>query len=342
MLLLSVTSCRTVGFYSQALRGQWQLQSQAQPIAQLRADSSTSKHLQDRLARVDEIRAFATSQLGLASEHQYERYTDLGRKHAVWVVFAAPEFSTQPHTWRYPLLGKLSYRGYFSESAAQKEAERLAAQGLETHVGGVNAYSTLGWFHDPVLNTFIDYQDADLAELLFHELTHQRIYFRGDTAFNEALATAVGEEGTRRWLEATGRETALRKYLANQKIGTEFAALLSQCRQDLAALYARKDLSADAMRQVKASRIRQLRTEAEALSRRYGHRVKVDRFFAKPVNNARLASLTTYFRLVPAFENLLRRCGGDLELFFSHIATQRSATPAQRRAWLRGFDLASD
>src|SRR5215475_3013258 len=109
----------------------------------------------------------------------------------------------EPKSWWYPLVGSLEYRGYFSEPGAQRYAGKLRKKGYDVYIGGASAYSTLGWFKDPVLNTFIFDPEPDLAETIFHELGHQQVFARGDTDFNEAFATTVGQEGARRWLRCT-------------------------------------------------------------------------------------------------------------------------------------------
>ncbi|HCN28039.1 MAG TPA: aminopeptidase [Verrucomicrobiales bacterium] len=331
----ALASCSTAGFYRQALAGQMEMSRKARPVAEVLADPASKPLLREKLTTARDILAFAEAELGLPAKGQYERYASLGRRYSVWVVFAAPEFSVEPKRWWYPLIGSLKYRGYFQEAPALREAERCRAQGLETFVGGVEAYSTLGWLRDPLLNTFIGRDDGDLAELLFHELTHQRLYLPGDTDFNEALATAVGQEGARRWLKARGRPDDLRAYEKELRVERQFIAELLRARDELKTLYARADMEENAMRQSKQAVFDQLRIRVRALDQRHGGSLKLEKFFSKPVNNARLATVATYHDLLPDFEALLRRCGGDLERFFQHIRALRRLTPAGRANRLR-------
>lgn len=192
------TGCQTAGYVSQVIRGQHQIWKRQEPIDTLLASEETSPALKHQLALVLQLRRFAEHELKLPANGHYLRYADLQRRFVVWNVYAAPEFSLTPKSWWYPVVGSLDYRGYFSEEKARAHAAELRARGFDTYVGGVTAYSTLGWFRDPVLNTFIHEPEADLADLLFHELAHQRLFIPGDTEFNEAFATAVAEEGTRR------------------------------------------------------------------------------------------------------------------------------------------------
>lgn len=330
-----LASCSTAGFYRQALAGQMEMSRKTRPVADVLADPASKPLLKEKLATTRDILAFAEKELGLPAKGQYERYANLGRRHAVWVVFAAPEFSVEPKRWWYPLIGSLKYRGYFKEELAERHARQCRAQGLEAFVGGVEAYSTLGWLRDPLLNTFLGRDDAELAELLFHELTHQRLYLPGDTDFNEALATAVGQEGARRWLKARGRLDDLRAYEKELRIERLFIAELLRARDELKTLYARADMEENAMRQAKQAVFDRLRARVLALDQCHGGSLKLEKFFSKPVNNARLATVATYHDLLPDFEALLRRCHGDLERFFQQVRALRHLAPEERVNRLR-------
>jgi predicted aminopeptidase len=200
------------------------------------------------------------------------------------------------------------------------------------YVSGVAAYSSLGFFSDPLLNTFIGRDDADLAELIFHELTHQRLYLRGDTDFNEAFATAVGQEGARRWLRSQGRLKELAQYEKELRVEREFVKIILQTREELKAAYARTaQATAEARRAEKDRVLAQLRRRATALDQRHGGCLKIERWFQKPVNNARLSTVSSYYELLPGFEALLQERGGDLELFFADIDAMRGLEKKARR-----------
>ena len=333
MLITFLSACSTMRFYSQALSGQTEMMSKARPVAEILNDPKTKPILKECLGSVSQMLRYAEYELHLPAKGQYSRYADLGRRYAVWVVFAAPEFSIEPKTWHYPLIGKLAYRGFFQEALAKAEAEKLRAAGYDVHIGGVEAYSTLGFLRDPLLNTFIHREDADLAELLFHELTHQRLYLNGDTDFNEAFATAVGQEGARRWLRSQGRLKELAEYEKGLRVERDFVSLALQTREELKRCYAAKT----DLQETKQAIIERFRQRAVAMDRKQGGTMKIERWFAKPVNNARLATLSTYYELLPGFEALLRQNGGDLERFFKEVEAMKHLPHRARTERIRSL-----
>lgn len=307
-------SCQTAQFYGQAIGGQWEILSKSRPIPAVLADPATSPAVRRQLTTVQQIRRFATAHLSLPGTASYGKYTDLGRDHVVWVLYAAPEFSLKPKTWHYPLIGSMDYRGYFREQATVALAQQLRAQHYDVFVGGVDAYSTLGWFHDPILNTFLDYPDIDLAETLFHELTHHKLFHWGDTLFNESLANTVAEEGVQRWLLAAGRLTDLRQYQGRLRRRREFYHEIERTRTQLAALYA-SGQSPALMRQKKAAILATLRDHFRQLHRRWGGH-GLEAWLHENLNNGHLVSLSLYADEMPRFQRLLADSGGDLDLFF--------------------------
>jgi predicted aminopeptidase len=334
--LALLASCSTARFYGQALAGQHEMSRRSRPVAAVLTDPASSPALRRKLETARDQLTFAEQALALPTRGQYERYADLGRRHAVWVVFAAPEFSVEAKTWWYPLIGKLKYRGFFREDLARAEAERWRARGLDVFVGGVEAYSTLGWLRDPLLNTFLGRDDAWLADLLFHELTHQRIYLPGDTDFNEALATAVGQEGARRWLRARGRLRQLATFEKDLAVEREFVAEVLATRQRLAALYKiESGRPAAELRRAKQAEFERLKKRLHALDHRHGGSLRLDRWLAQPLNNARLNTVASYHELLPYFEAMLRRHDGDFEAFFREIEGLRRLEGRARLAKLR-------
>lgn len=343
-VVVAVSGCHTLGFYSQALKGQYQIFAHQKPIESLLADTQTPERLKARFQLLNRLRAFARSDLQLPVDDHYRKYVDVHRPFVVWNVEAAPEFSMQPKTWWYPLVGSLEYRGYFSKEGATNYALTLRTQGYDVSVGGVEAYSTLGWFKDPVLNTFIFEPDADLAEVLFHELGHQRVFARGDTDFNEAFATAVGEEGARRWLKSKDDTTDLETYQAHLRHTEQFVHLVMKTRARLEALYgdqrdgdgkvhaSRKPRSAagDQLRQRKQSILAEMKQEYAHLKQQWNGDTDYDGWFRHDLNNAHLNSIAAYYDLLPGFEQLLAENGGDLEKFY-RAAERLSKKPKQER-----------
>jgi predicted aminopeptidase len=331
----TLAGCSAVEFYWQGLNGQVDLLSRAKPIDDIVATSEDAA-LKDRLTRIRSIRAFASRDLALPDNRSYTRYADLGRPFVVWNVFAAPELSLTPREWCFPVAGCVSYRGYFSEADARAEAQRLRASGDDVHVSGVPAYSTLGWFDDPVLSTFVRYREVELARLLFHELAHQIVYVKDDTSFNESFAVAVEEEGLTRWLAAQGRtrDAAELARLADDvarahRLRGDFRSMLRATRVRLAALYA-SDLSDDEKRAAKATELAAMRAEYEKLKVEWGGLPAFDRWFVAGANNAGIAAIGLYEDRVPQFAALLAAERGDLPRFYKRVK-QLAALPKGER-----------
>jgi predicted aminopeptidase len=345
LAVLAMSGCQTFSFYRQAAQGQYQIIARQQKITKLLADTQTPAPLKAKLQLVQNLRAFARAELKLPVNGHYQKYADLQRPFVVWNVEAAPEFSLEAKSWWYPFVGSLDYRGYFSEADATNYAARLEQKGYDVYVGGVEAYSTLGWFKDPVLNTFISNPESDLAETLFHELGHQRVFAPGDTDFNEAFATTVGQEGARRWLRAQGDTNALATYLAELRRTDEFAHLIARTRGRLAALYGDQPAEGGSFQAAEESRafapeqlrrqkqfiLDRLRQEYAQLKAQWAGDSRYDEWFAHGVNNAKLNSVAAYYDLVPGFERLLELNGGDLEKFYQ-AADQLARAPKEARA----------
>ena len=329
LLLALVAGCQSLAYYTQAIGGHLKVLSLARPVEDWLADPQTDPLLRARLETAQRIRAFATQRLRLPDNASYASYAELGRSYVVWNVFAALEFSVRPQRWCFPFTGCVAYRGYFSREEAEQFAAGLAEQGHDVHVGGVPAYSTLGWFPDPVLNTFVHYPEAELARLIFHELSHQVVYAKDDTMFNESFAVAVERAGVRRWLAKTGDARQREAFERMQRIRGEFTGLIDKHRARLEALY-RTRLAPQAMRERKQAILGELEAEYRVLQKGWGGFAGYDRWFARPPNNAQIASLAIYTRLVPAFEALLEREGGDLPRFYAAVK-ELAALPREER-----------
>jgi predicted aminopeptidase len=345
----AVSGCHTVSFYGQALKGQYQIFAHQQRIQALLAAPKTPAPLRERLLVLESLRAFAGNQLELPVDSHYLKYADVHRPYVVWNVEAAPEFSLEPKSWWYPLVGCLEYRGYFSKPGATNYAAYLKRKGYDVSVGGVEAYSTLGWFKDPVLNTFIFEPDADLAEIIFHELGHQRVFARGDTDFNEAFATSVGEEGARRWLKAKGNTVDLEKYLAHLERTRDFVHLIMKTREQLEALYGdettdqgkikatakNKGVPAERLRAEKQRILENMKHEYADLRVRWREDDDYAGWFKHPINNAHLNSVAAYYDFVPGFEQLMADNGGDLGKYYSAVEKLSKEPKEIRHASLR-------
>ncbi len=338
LLLTLVLLAGCAGYYLQAAAGQASLMRARVPMKQVLADPVTPANLRRQLLLVDAALLFARLELSLPPTKSYRHYADLGRPYVVWNVFSAPEFSLEPRQWCYPIAGCTTYRGWFSEERARASANRLLARGDDVFVGGVAAYSTLGWFADPVLNTMLDENDAGLAGLLFHELAHQRVYVPGDTLFNEGFATLVEEEGTRRWLASRSDETGLCSLELRQSRRTAVLRIIGELRSLLAVVYA-SDAPVELRRQQRAAAFDQALSSYARLRAGWTQSPWFDKWFEPGLNNARLAALWSYEDYVPAFRALLIRDGGDLARFYKSVEALGERQPEDRELALQELSL---
>lgn len=336
LLAAAVAGCSTIGYYAQSVSGHLSMLRSARPIPEVVADPATSDALRTRLLRAQQIRTFASSDLRLPDNASYTEYADLRRPYVVWNVFATRELSLDLKQWCYPVIGCAGYRGYFDREAAERTAEALRAEGYEVNVTGVPAYSTLGFLPDPLLNTFIGGSEGQLASMIFHELAHQVVYVGGDTTFNESFATAVEREGVRRWLEANDDPALQQAYAEFAARRRAFVDLLLKYRDRLAALY----LSAgpdEAKRAGKRRLFEELKAEYAGLKASWGGFTGYDRFFAQDLTNAHLAAIGAYNALVPAFDALLARSGGDFPRFYEEVRRLARLPEDRREQELQGL-----
>jgi predicted aminopeptidase len=330
LLTLVLSGCASAAYLAQAAHGQWQLMHARRPIPLVIANPATSPALRSRLSLVEDARAFAVTELGLPENESYRSYSDLKRPYAVWEVVAAPRFSVEPLHWCFPIAGCVSYRGYFQRRRARTFAARLQRRGDDVMVGGVTAYSTLGHFADPVLNTMLRYGDLDLVGTIFHELAHQLIYVPGDSEFDESFAMTVQAEGLARWLAARGRGGELKNYLEQQRQDRAIDQAFVDGRSQLKRLYA-SGVPRAQMLAGKHLILAQTGARVQALEKQWHIHTGYDDWIAAGLNNADLASVATYSDCVPGFEQLLRRNDGQLPRFYAAVR-RISRDPQARRA----------
>lgn len=302
-------------FYHQAASGQLEVLVKRQPIDRVIKETE-DLDLRDRLELTKKLLAFADRELLLPTNGSYEVYTEIGREHLVWVVHAAPRLSMEPKEWWYPVVGHQAYRGFFKREMAEEEVRRLEKEGYETWFDGVDAFSTLGWFRDPVMDTFVDRAEVDYVELILHELVHQKHYRSGETAFNEALAEAVAREGIRRWYQKTGRTDLVRKYEERLRRIAQAREAIEGTSNRLSEIY-RSAISDERKRELKEKEIARLKTRLRKLRTNWGRGLKS--WIERPINNARLNSFTTYEAGVPRFQTLLKECDGNFERFWKMV-----------------------
>ena len=327
-LLVGLAGCETLGFYSQAVSGQLSITHRRQPVAELleelrraQADAE-SQRLLAQLELSRDILGFADEHLGLDVAGRYQTFVQLDDPYVLWNVFAAPELALTPRSWCYLLVGCAPYRGYFARRRAQRYADKLAARGFDTYIGGVPAYSTLGWFADPLLSSFIYWHERDLAALLLHELAHGRVWVESDVAFNEAFATFVGRQGAQEFLSSSGNVEAV-----PPSAWPAMSEFLLSVRAVLEGVYAR-DVADGEKRAAK----RQILAQARSCYADQRSRLGAGRFdgLMAGINNAYLVSLTTYQQAVPAFAAIFAAQGGDWAEFFAAVEALAELEPAER------------
>ena len=339
-----LSGCATVSYYWQAALGQLEIGRVARPVAEVIAEPATPAELRARLEYAVRAREFASRALDLPDNQSYRRYADLRRPFVVWNVFAAPALSLQLRTHCFPVAGCVVYRGYFAKSAADAEALALRAEGLDVYVGGVPAYSTLGWFSDPLLNTFMRYPELEIARLIFHELAHQVAYVTDDSTFNESFAVAVEQAGLERWMAGNATAEQRARYAGFAERRRELGVLLLATRRQLSAAYASSS-AAPAKEAAKRDIFAELATEYARMKSRWGlsesETRAYDDWLLKDLNNAKLGSIATYTRRVPQFAALLAREGGGLSAFYEQVKLLAAMPREQRNGRLDNLAAAA-
>lgn len=332
-LATMLTGCATAEFYWQAVRGQWSLIAGRRPVAAVMADPATPEGIKAKLAVAEATRRFAVDELALPVGGAYSGYVALHRSAVIYNVFAAPELSMTPVTWRYPFVGRLAYRGFFDGAKAAAFAGRLAADGYDVSVADVGAYSTLGWFDDPLTDVMLDRSDLALVWVIFHESAHRRLFFDDDTTFNESFATMVADEGVRRWLTRAGEEERFAAWRRFRERKEAVVRLIVAAKDDLARLYA-SAVADDEKRRLKKERIARLRSDYAAKTEGWNDRAGFGGWFAKPINNATLGAVGAYHDLAGPLAAKLARMEGDLPAFYAAVEAWRAMTPDERAARL--------
>jgi len=315
---LGMTGCSSVEYYWQAVNGHTDILKREQPISELLANPDLDDELRARLEEMQRARDFASLELGLPDNNSYREYVDIGRDYVIWNVVAAEEFSVAPQTWCFPFAGCVNYRGYFKKADAQSFADKLRSEGMDVYVAGARAYSTIGWFDDPLLNTMLYRDEALRVGVLFHELAHQQLYVQDDTEFNEAFAMVVAQEGVRRWFLHNGNTSAYALYLESEQRRAEFNALLKQTRKKLQKLY-RESQELEVMRTNKQAIFQQMKLDYTRLKHSWHNDKRYDSWMAQSLNNAHLALVATYHDLVPAMKAYLHQVDGELPDFYQKM-----------------------
>ena len=338
LITLCLPACSTIGYYSQSVRGQMSVMSKRVPITDLLEQEDTSEQKKAILRNILKIRAFASKHLLLPDNQSYNTYVDLERDYVVWNVFATPEFSLDPINSCFLFVGCLQYRGFFAKQDAIDFAQQLRDAEHDVFVGGVTAYSTLGWFDDPVLSSMLSYGEFRLAEVIFHELAHQLVYIKDDSAFNEAFATMIGELGVRQWLQTNNREADLVKYARDKQWDADFIRLVLDTREQLETLYG-SDLATRQMQDKKEMLFDKLRSEYDELKKSWDHPPDYDKWMVHDLNNAKIASVVTYYDLTSSFTTLFSLSDNDLSLFYQRVKYLGSLSQEERHQCLENLTI---
>ncbi len=334
LLLILVSGCSTISYYHQSISGHFKLISKREHIVDIVNDPARDEKLIKQLLLVEELRSFASKQLKLPENDSYRSYVQLDKPYVTWNVFAAPEFSIALQQWCFLVIGCVPYRGYFAESEANNYAQQLSRQGLDVYVAGVPAYSTLGWFDDPLLSSMLDRGEIVTASYIFHELAHQQFYLKGDGAFNEAFATAVEEIGVLDWLHNQNRSQDMQRYddwLLQKSIFSEF---VKNSRDEFETLY-QQEYDLQKMKVEKEILIAEMRRRFTDLSSENKHIARYSKWMSGPLNNAQLGAISLYRELVPAFRRIFGLCGNDFEKFYSYVETIAKLSEEQRETTLQ-------
>lgn len=333
-VLLMLGGCETASFYGQAAYGHWQILANKQPIEDMLQQATLEQKVRQKLELIQQVREFAKTELSLPVGDNYRDYTDIQRPYVIWNLFAAPALSIEPLSWCFPVAGCVSYRGYFDEQAARQKAEELKARGFDVYVGGVAAYSTLGWFDDVVLSTFIARSDTSLLALLIHEIAHQQLYIKDDTAFNESFARAVEIEGVQRWFALHDQQQAFKDYIDDQRRHAAWVALLAAYRQKLAQLYQSSQSQEEKLAN-KQNLLADLGLAYTDFKVQWQNYSGYDRWMSDSLNNAKLATVGDYNDWVPAFRQVLREEKGDWLAFYQRCKVLSEMDRTQRDQSLR-------
>ena len=324
---LLLCACSTVDYYAHVAKGQSELVMNRRDVSEVLRDPSTDAQIRKRLELAQQARQFATARLDLPDNRSYTSYVKLNRSYVVWNVFATPRFSISPIQHCFPFAGCVAYRGYFSRDKAKAESQRLEAQGDDVYVGGVPAYSTLGWFDDPILSSMMRWDDDELAGTIFHELAHQLIYVKDDSSFNESFASFVQEEGLRQWRQSRGLPA---QNVREQTMDDGFTWLVMDLRDRLKTLYA-SGVDEQTMAAAKQQTIDDFRVRyAQWRDLDWPGDHRYDAWVNGPINNARLLPFGIYDRWTPVFLALFRHSEGQWPAFYASVR-EFARQPYQQR-----------
>lgn len=332
-LVAALSACDSLSYHWQAARGHLSLMHKRQSIKKLQQSPVVDPKLKHKFALVSEALQFAKQSLGLHVTNQYQTFVQLDTPYVTWTVIAAPEFSLVPYQWCYWVVGCASYRGYFHRKDAIAFANKLMGMGAEVAVAGVTGYSTLGWFADPVLSSFVDQSDYELLGLIFHELAHSTYYLPGDTTFNESYAMAIQNEGVKRWHRSHPQMKGYNTYLRMQREDQAFTELVLRYQGYLKHLYRSKRPKSEIRDQKQALLMRMRQEYHWRIRPRLIYR-DYDGWFDGELNNAKLAMVAAYNDLLPGFNALLSQYKHNMKGFYQAVTAIGHMSFKKRRQQL--------
>jgi len=338
LALTCFSGCSTIGYYHQSISGHLKLISKRERITDIVNDPTRDEKLVTQLRLVEKIRSFASSKLRLPDNDSYLSYVQLEKPYVTWNVFAAPEFSIALRQWCFLVVGCVPYRGYYDEHEANSYAEKLAQEGVDVYVAGAPAYSTLGYFDDPLLSSMLDRGEIVAAAYIFHELAHQQFYLKGDGAFNEAFATAVEEIGVLAWLEQQSRSEEVQRYNDWLLQKSVFSDFIESSREEFEALY-QQEYDMGKMQAEKEILIAEMRRKFANLSSGNKQIARYSRWMSGPLNNAQLGAISLYREMVPAFRRIYSLCENDFERFYNYVEEISKHSEMQREEILRTTEV---
>ena len=331
---VGMSACASIEYYWQAIHGHTAILNREQPIKEILAKPDLDPELRQVLEGMQQARDFASHELALPDNDSYRVYADIEREYVIWNVIATDEFSVTPQQWCFPFAGCVSYRGFFNKADAQEFASQLRQQGKDVYVAGARAYSTLGWFDDPLLSTMLYQDEALRVGVLFHELAHQQLYIQNDSAFNEAFATAIAQEGVRRWFLHSGNSEAYKAYVLADKRRAEFNRLLQHTRKRLRQVYSETQDKTELLQQKQQIFAELQQAYVKLKQSQWNNDKRYDKWMAQPLNNAHLALAATYHELVPAFQKQLENVQSDLPEFYKQMKQLAALSNTERHARL--------
>ena len=333
VFVFCLQSCTSLAYYWEKIEGHSEILNKQRPIQDVIDDPKTTQEIKQRLINAREARKFASEVLKLPENDSYRNYVDIGRDYVVWTVVATPPYSIKPKEWCFIIVGCLSYRGYFSKQSAEDFAAELRKRNMDVYVAGTKAYSTLGWFDDPLLNTMLYKSEAYRIGIIFHELAHQQMYADSDTAFNEAFATTVELQGIKHWFTLADKQQLYADYVAAKNRDKDFKNLLKQAQENLKSIYALEQ-SDNVLESKKMQVFKKLKNQYQKFKQRWSDYNGYDKWMSQPLNNAHLALVATYNNWVPALSQLFEQSNHDYKIFYKKIEQLKDLDKQQREVKL--------